>query len=113
MKQFDPMLRAEIVATVRQTVWDVLEGADEVYLTPQQLSERISFLPIGWIREYGYLLPRECAIVKVDGKEVKTNDGYPLHKIMHMIQQGRLKNLVKTKNGKTALKTAGTAADAV
>jgi hypothetical protein len=45
----DRMLRAEIIATVRQTVWEVLEGADEVYLTPQQLAERISFLPLEWI----------------------------------------------------------------
>jgi hypothetical protein len=106
----DRMLRAEIIATVRQTVWEVLEGADEVYLTPQQLAERISFLPLEWIRKNGELLPRECAIVMVDGKPKKTNDGYPLHKIMHMIQEGKLKNLVKTKNRKTAADATGTVA---
>jgi hypothetical protein len=30
----DRMLRAEIIATVRQTVAEVLEGADEVWLSP-------------------------------------------------------------------------------
>ena len=93
----DRMLRAEIIATVRQTMQEVLEGAEEVYVTPEQLSERISFLPLEWIRRNGELLPRECAIVMVDGKPKKTNDGYPLHKIQRMIKEGKLKGLVKTK----------------
>ena len=89
------MLRAEIVATVRETMREVLEGADEIYLTPKQLSERISFLSVEWIRRNGELLPRECAIVMVNGKPRKTNDGYPLHKIQRMIAEGRLKGLVR------------------
>ena len=36
----DRMLRAEIVATVKQTLQEVLEGADEVWLTSDQLLER-------------------------------------------------------------------------
>ena len=91
----DRILRAEIIATVRETMREVLEGADEIYLTPQQLAERISFLPLEWIRKNGELLPRECAIVIVNGKPKKTNDGYPLHKIQRMIQEGKLKGLVK------------------
>lgn len=98
--KLDQMLRAEIVATVRETMREVLEGADEIYVTPEQLSERISFLPIEWIRRNGYLLPRECAIVTVDGKPKKTNDGYPLHKIQRMIREGKLKELVSTKAGR-------------
>ena len=93
--KLDPMLRAEIVATVRETMREVLECADEIYLTPKQLSERISFLSMEWIRRNGELLPRECAIVMVDGKPRKTNDGYPLHKIQRMIAEGRLKDLVR------------------
>lgn len=98
--RLDPMLRAEIVATVRETMREVLEGADEIYVTPEQLSERISFLPIEWIRRNGYLLPRECAIVMVGGKPRKTNDGYPLHKIQRMIREGKLKELESTKAGR-------------
>jgi hypothetical protein len=105
----DRMLRAEIIATVRQTMQEVLEGAEEVYVTPEQLSERISFLPLEWIRRNGELLPRECAIVMVDGKPKKTNDGYPLHKIQRMIKEGKLKNLVKTKKN-TAADATGTVA---
>lgn len=93
--KMDPMLRAEIVATVRETMREILEGADEVYVTPEQLAERISFLPLEWIRRNGELLPRECAVVNVDGKEVATRYGYPLHRIQMMIREGRLKGLVK------------------
>ena len=100
--KLDPMLRAEIVATVRETMREVLEGADEIYLSPEQLAERFSFLPIGWIRKNGYLLPRECAIVTINGKQVKTNDGYPLHKIQRMVREGKLKNLVRTKDRQAA-----------
>ena len=89
----DKMLRAEIVATVRETMREVLEGADEVYLTPEQLSERISFLPLEWIRRNGELLPRECAIITVNGKEMQTRWGYPLHRIQRMIAEGKLKGL--------------------
>ena len=109
MKQIDPILEAEIKALIRQTIWEVLEGADEVYVTPEQLSERISFLPLEWIRRNGELLPRECAIVMVDGEPKKTNDGYPLHKIQRMIKEGKLKNLVK-KNKKPTAASTGTVA---
>ena len=104
----DRMLRAEIIATVRETMREVMEGAEEVYVTPEQLSERISFLPLEWIRRNGELLPRECAIVMVDGKPKKTNDGYPLHKIQRMIKEGKLKNLVKIKNKNPDADAAGT-----
>ena len=97
--KLDPMLRAEIIATVRETVREVLEGSDEKWVTPKELASQISFLPIEWIRHNGELLPRECAIVMVDGEPKKTNDGYPLHKIQRMIREGKLKTLVKgTKN---------------
>ena len=106
----DRMLRAEIIATVRETMREVLEGSEEVYVTPEQLAERISFLPLEWIRRNGELLPRECAIVMVDGKPKKTNDGYPLHKIQRMIKEGKLKNLVKIKNKKPDVDATGTVA---
>ena len=107
----DRMLRAEIIATVRETMREVLEGADEVYVTPEQLAERISFLPLEWIRRNGELLPRECAVVNVDGKEVATRYGYPLHKIQRLIREGKLKGLVKIKKaaGGDAVGAAGVA----
>lgn len=99
MKNIDPMLRAEIVATVRETMQQVLESADEEWLTPKQLAQRISFLSLEWIRKNGELLPRERASVMVNGKEVPTFYGYPLHRIQRMIAEGQLRGLVKGQPG--------------
>ena len=93
-KQLDPILEAEIKALIRQTIWEVLEGAEEQYVTPKELAQRVSFLPIEWIRKHWQLLPRESAVVtERDGHVSETNPGYPLHKIMHMIADGKFRDL--------------------
>ena len=93
----DRMLRAEIIATVRQTMQDVLEGADEVWLTPKQLLEQFGMLNQEWLNRNGELLPREYAsVIWPDGEEKCTRWAYPKHKINRMIQEGKLKGLVKT-----------------
>ena len=93
-KQLDPILEAEIKALIRETIWEVLEGSEEVYVTPKELAQRVSFMPIEWIRKHWQLLPRESAVVtERDGHVSETNPGYPLHKIMHMIQEGKFRDL--------------------
>ena len=93
-KQLDPILEAEIKALIKETIWEVLEGAEEKYVTPKELSQRVSFLPIEWIRKNWKLLPREQAVVTMpDGTVKETNPGYPLHKIMHMIAEGKFRDL--------------------
>ena len=82
-KQLDPILEAEIKALIRETIWEVLEGSEEVYVTPKELAQRVSFMPIEWIRKHWQLLPRESAVVT-------ERDG---HKIMHMIQEGKFRDL--------------------
>ena len=42
-KQLDPILEAEIKALIRETIWEVLEGSEEVYVTPKELAQRVSF----------------------------------------------------------------------
>ncbi len=104
----DRMLRAEIIATVRQTMQDVLEGADEVWLTPKQLLEQFGMLNQEWLNRNGELLPREYAsVIWPDGEEKCTRWAYPKHKINRMIQEGKLKGLVKTKKT-TAADATGT-----
>ena len=94
----DRMLRADIVATVRQTLKEVLEGADEVWLKPKQLLEQFGMLSQEWLDRNGELLPREYAsVVLPDGEEKCTRWAYPKHKINRMIREGKLKGLVKTK----------------
>ena len=93
----DRLLRAEIIATVRETMREVLEGAEEVWLKPKQLLEQFGMLSQEWLDRNGELLPREYAsVVLPDGDEKCTRWAYPMHKINRMIQEGKLKGLVKT-----------------
>ena len=104
------MLRAEIIATVRETMREVLEGAEEVWLKPKQLLEQFGMLSQEWLDRNGELLPREYAsVVLPDGEEKCTRWAYPMHKINRMIQEGKLKGLVKTEKT-TAADATGTVA---
>ena len=93
-EKLDPIFKAEIKALIRETILEVLEGSEEVYVTPKELAQRVSFMPIEWIRKHWQLLPRENVVVtERDGHVSETNPGYPLHKIMHMIQEGKFRDL--------------------
>ena len=93
----DRLLRAEIIATVRETMREMLEGADEVWLKPKQLLEQFGMLSQEWLDTNGHLLPREYAsVIWPNGKEVNTRYAYPKHKINRMIMNGELKGLVRT-----------------
>ena len=102
----DRMLRAEIIATVRHTMQEVLEGADEVWLKPKQLLEQIGMFSQECLDNNGHLLPREYAsVVLPDGEEKCTRWAYPMHKINRMIQEGKLKGLVKTEKKDFTMKS--------
>lgn len=90
----DRMLRAEIVATVRQTMTEVLEGADEVWLKPKQLIEQFGMFSQEWLDRNGHLLPREnVSVIWPDGTEKETRWAYPKHRINRMIMNGELKGM--------------------
>lgn len=90
----DRLLRAEIVATVKATMREIFEGADEVWLTADQLMERFQMLSPEWMRHNAKLLPRERAeVVQADGERKTTRWAYPMHKINRMIQERQLINL--------------------
>ena len=93
----DRILRAQVIATVRDTMRELLEGADEVWLTAEKLSERFGMLSPEWLRRYGELLPREkVGVVMPNGSVKLSRWAYPAHKINRMIKEGKLKELVKT-----------------
>ena len=97
----DKQLRAEIVATVRQTMQEVLENADEVWLTPKGVVENFGMITKEWMRKNAELLPRELAsVVFPNGTEVSTHWAYPKHRINRMIQEGKLRGLLKQTNNK-------------
>ena len=107
----DRMLRAEIIATVKQTMQEVLEGADEVWLKPKQLLEQFGMLTQEWLDNNGHLLPREYAsVIWPSGKEVSTRWAYPKHKINRMIKEGKLKGLIRIEKKATAANATGTVA---
>lgn len=90
----DSITRAEIVATVERTVRECLEGADEVWLTKEQLCQQFGMLNEDWVNRNGELLPRERAeIVMKDGTRKATRWAYPRNKIQRMIKEQKLKNL--------------------
>ena len=115
----DRLLRAEIIATVRETMREMLEGADEVWLKPKQLLEQFGMLSQEWLDKYAELLPREPAsIIWPDGVEECTRWAYPKHKINRMIQEGKLKymkptdKMVERREKKLARERTKIAADA-
>lgn len=91
----DRLLRAEIVATVRQTMTEVLEGADEVWLSPNEFTEQFQMFSKDWLYRHGELLPRERAShIDEHGDEKFTGWAYPKHKIQRMLREGRLKAMI-------------------
>ena len=106
------MLRAEIIATVRATMQEVLEGADEVWLKPKQLLEQFGMLNQEWLDTNGHLLPREYAsVIWPDGDEKCTRWAYPKHKINRMIKEGKLKGIIRIDKKTTAANATGVVAD--
>ena len=91
----DRMLRADIIATVRQTLTEVLEGADEVWLSPDEFCKTFGMFTPEWLRRNGDLLPREkVGIVMEDGTVKESRSwAYPKHKINRLIREGRLREI--------------------
>ena len=91
----DRMLRAEIVATVRQTVAEVLEGADEVWLSPDEFCKTFGMFSPEWLRRHGELLPREKVRIVMEDGTVKESRSwaYPKHRINRLIREGKLREI--------------------
>lgn len=91
----DRVLRSEIVAAVRQTLADVLEGADEVWLTPEEMSKQFGMFSPEWLRRHGELLPREKVGIVMEDGTVKASRSwaYPKHRINRMIREGKFRNI--------------------
>ena len=92
----DRIFEAKLLALIDRKLTERLEGADEVWLKPKQFLEQFGMFSQEWLDENGQLLPREYAsVIWPDQKEHCTRYAYPKHKINRMIQEGKLKGLVK------------------
>ena len=88
----DRILRAQIVAEVKQSMMDALEVANERWLTASELCEQFQMITPSWIKEHGHKLPRAKFTTKgKDGREKSTHYGYPQHKIARMIAEGNIR----------------------
>lgn len=89
----DAKLRLQIAQEVRAALTQALEGANEVWLTGEQLTKQFGFFTKSWLKTYGHTLPRTQAVVNAKDGEHKTGWCYPQHKIQRMIQNGEIKGL--------------------
>jgi len=90
----DRILRAEIVAEVKQTVAEAMEVYNERWLTGEQLMEQFGFITKDWLKKYGDTLPRErMEVVDRNGELKCSHWGYPLHRIQRMIANREHKRL--------------------
>ena len=88
----DSKLRAEIVATVRQAMTTYAEK----WVTAEVLCEHVGTLTPRFLKDHGQMFNRTR--VEWTDKDGQRHDGgswlYPLHEIIQMVQDGRIKDLV-------------------
>lgn len=87
-------LKHEILAEVREAVQIALEGAEEKWLTGEQLVQQFGCFSKAWLKSYGHTLPRTQAVISgSDGESHRTGWCYPMHKINRMLADGSIKRL--------------------
>lgn len=87
----DRILRQEILKEFRQA----MEGLNEKYVTAETLCEHVETLTPQWLKRYGSCLPRtRVEWTDKDGVHHTQSFIYPLHKIIGMIEDGSIKDLI-------------------
>lgn len=86
--------KLELKLFIEQTIIKTLRGANEKWLSKEQLCEQFQMFTPSWMKTYGHLLPCSPAIV-VDDKGIphESRKAYPMYKIQEMIQSGQIKDL--------------------
>jgi hypothetical protein len=93
----DRVLRQQIVAEFRQQ----MTGLNERYVTAETLCQHIEVLTPEWLKRNGSCFNRTRAEwVDADGNHHSTSWVYPLHEIMLMVKDGRIKELICKKTTK-------------
>ena len=87
----DRVLRQEIVREFRQQMTEL----NERYVTAETLCQHIEVLTPEWLKRNGSCFTRTRAEWTDDeGKKHQTSWVYPLHEIMLMVKDGRIKELI-------------------
>ena len=93
----DKLLRAEIVAEVKQSLAEVNEVYQEEWLTKEQLCDIFPMFTLSWIKTFGEksAMPRErISVQSEDGSGVRSRYMYPKHKINRLIAEGYFRNIL-------------------
>lgn len=89
------LLEAKIVAAVAKVAKQHYEVYEERWVTAEELCQHVGLMSERWLRENGYLLPRTPMGWKDKNGEEHTSKQYmyPLHRILAMVEDGRIKRL--------------------
>jgi hypothetical protein len=92
---FDKATREAVAQMVCRELRLSLEGANEVWLTSEQVCERFGMITPDWLKRYGYKLPRERMEVtdSATGQTRCSRWAYPLHRLQRFIQEHENKNI--------------------
>ena len=86
----DRFLRQEILKEFHQ----VMKGLNEKYVTAETLCEHVETQTPQWLKHHGSCFNR-TRVEWTDKTGHHTSSWlYPLHEIIHMVQDGRISNLV-------------------
>ena len=89
----DRLLRQEIVQEFRRS----MEGLNERYVKAETLCEHVEVLTPDWLKRHGSCFNR-TKMIWTDKTGKLHEDGpwlYPLHEIIGMVQDGRIKELIE------------------
>lgn len=89
------LLEAKIIAAVAKVAKQHYEVYEERWVTAEELCQHVGLMSERWLRENGYLLPRTPMGWKDKNGEEHTSKQYmyPLHRILAMVEDGRIKRL--------------------
>lgn len=89
------LLEAKIIAAVAKVAKQHYEVYEERWVTAEELRQHVGLMSERWLRENGYLLPRTPMGWKDKNGEEHTSKQYmyPLHRILAMVEDGRIKRL--------------------
>ena len=89
------LMEAKIIAAVAKVAKQHYEVYEERWVTAEELCQHVGLLSERWLRENGYLLPRTpMGWRDKDGIEHTSKQYmYPLHRILAMVEDGRIKRL--------------------
>lgn len=88
---------AKVLAIIEKVMTKIMKRYCEKWVTAEVLCEHVGCFTPRWLKDHGQMLGRTRAEwVDKDGVEHKMTYIYPLHRILEMVEDGRIKELKET-----------------